>query len=150
MSYLDVAPDAVPTPPTVTTLPAKGPDPTSSKPRVPSSPQGKDPASSLEGTAGAELAVVSGTGVRFGERSSLAIRADHMHTIRSRLAGLFFEDKCGVVVVASLASELCIATTAGAGGAIVPVTGTVRRTIAPVVEKHVVRRKSTMSRKLAK
>ena len=135
LSYLDVATNAVPTPPTVTTPLAKGPDPTSSKPRVPLSPEGKGPAPCLEGTASAELAVASGTGVSLGEPSSLVIGADHMHTVRSLLAELSFEDKCGIVGVAPLASGLCISTAAGEGGAIVPVTGTAPRTIPPVVEK---------------
>ena len=73
-----------------------------------------------------------------------------MHAVRALLAGLSFEAESGIVGVAPLASGLCIATAVGAGGAIVPVTGTARRTIPPVVEKHVVRKKSTMSRKLAK
>ena len=140
----------MPNPPTVTTPLAKGPDPTGSKPRVPLSPEGKGPAHCLEGTASAELAVASGTGVSLGEPSSLVIGADHMHTVRSLLAELSFEDKCGIVGVAPLASGLCISTAAGEGGAIVPVTGTAPRTIPPVVEKHVFRKKHTMSRKLAK
>ena len=85
LSYLDVATNAVPTPPTVTTPPAKGPDQTSSKPRVPSSPGVKGPAPSLEGKASAELAVAPVTGVSLDEPCSLAIRVDHMHTVRSCL-----------------------------------------------------------------
>ena len=114
------------------------------------SPEGKGPAPCLEGTASAELAVTSGTGVSLSEPSDLAIRADHIHTVRSLLAGLSFEDKCGIVGVAPRASGLCIATAAGEGGAIVPITGTARRTVPPVVEKHVIRKKHTMSRKVAK
>ena len=133
LSYLDEATNAVPNPPTVTTPLAKGPDPTGSKPRVPLSPEGKGPAHCLEGTASAELAVASGTGVSLGEPSSLAIRADHMHAVRALLAGLSFEAESGIVGVAPLASGLCITTAAGEGGAIVPVTGTARRTIPPVI-----------------
>ena len=61
-----------------------------------------------------------------------------------------FEDKCGIVGVAPLASGLCIATVADEGGAIVPITGTAHRTIPRVVEKQVIRKKHTMSCKLAK
>ena len=111
--------------------------------------EGKGPAPCLEGTASAELAVTSGTGVSLSELSDLAIGADHIHTVRSLFAGLSFEDKCGIVGVAPLALGLCIATAAGEGGAIVPITGTAGRTIPPVVEKHVIRKKHTMSRKLA-
>ena len=74
------------------------------------------------------------TGVSFREPSDLAFMVDHIHTVRSLLAGLSFEDKCGIVGVALLASGLCIATAAGEGGAIVPITGTARRTVPPVVE----------------
>ena len=149
LSYLDVATNAVPTPPTVTTPPAKGPDQTSSKPRVPSSPGVKGPAPSLDGKASAELAVAPVTGVSLEEPCSLAIRVDHVHTVRSLSAGLSFEDKCGIVGVAPLASGLCKATAAGAGGAIVSVTGTARRTIPPAEDKHAGRKKSTRSRRLA-
>ena len=138
------------TPPTVTTPLAKGPDPTGSKPEAPLSPEGKGPAPCMQGTASAELAVASGTGASLGEPSSLAIRADYMHTVRGLLAGSSFEDKCGIVGVAPLASGLCIATAADEGGAIVPITGTAHRTIPCVVEKHVIRKKHTMSCKLAK
>ena len=82
-------------------------------------------------------------------RVTLAVRADHLHTVRSLLAGLSFEDKCSIVGVAPLESGMCIATEAGEGGAIVPTTGTARRTVPPVVEKQVGRKKHTKSRKLA-
>ena len=93
--------------------------------------------------------MISATGVCFSVPSDLAIRADHIHTVHSLLAGLSSEDKCGIVGVAPLASGLCIPTAAGEGGAIVPITGTARRTVPPVVEKQVGREKHTMSRKLA-
>ena len=92
LSYLEVASNAVPTPPTVTTPLAKGSELTSSEPRAPPSPEGKGPAPCLEDTASAELAVTSATGVSFGVPSDLAVRADHLHTVRSLLAGLSFED----------------------------------------------------------
>ena len=44
---------------------------------------------------------------------------------------------------------MCIATAAGEGGAIVPITGMARRTVPPVVEKQVGWKKHTKSRKLA-
>ena len=44
---------------------------------------------------------------------------------------------------------MCIATAAGEDGAIVPITGTARRTVPPVVEKQVGSKKHTKSRKLA-
>ena len=149
LSYLEVDWNALPTPPTVTTPLAKVSELTSSEPRAPPSPEGKGPAPCLEGTASAELAVTSVTGVSCREPSDLAIRADHIHTVRSLLAGLSFEDKCGIVGVAPLASGLCIAIAAGEGGTIVRITGTARRTVPPVVDKHVGRRRHTMSRKVA-
>ena len=82
-------------------------------------------------------------------RVTLAVRADHLHTVRSLLAGLSFEDKCSIVGVAPLESGMCIATEAGEGGAIVPITGTARRTVPPVVEKQLGRKKHRKSRKLA-
>ena len=149
LSYFEVASDAVPTPPTVTTPLAKGSELTSTEPRAPPSPEGKGPAPCLEDTASAELAVTSATGVSFSVPSDLAVRADHLHTVRSLLAGLSFEDKCSIVGVAPLESGMCIATAAGEGGAIVPITGTARRTVPPAVEKQVGRKKHTKTRKLA-
>ena len=107
---------------------------TDSEPRAPPSPEGKGHAPCLEDTASAELAVTSATGVSFSEPRDLAIRAAHLHTVRSLLAGLSFEDKCSIVGVAPLESGMCIATAAGEGGAIVPITGTARRMVPPVVE----------------
>ena len=60
-----------------------------------------------------------------------------------------FEDKCSIIGVAPLESGMCVATAAGEGGAIVPITGTARRTVPPAVEKQVGRKKHTKSRKLA-
>ena len=105
-----MATNALPTPPTVPTPPANGPDQTSSKPSDPSPPEEKGSAPSLKGTAEAELAVAPGTGVSFDGPSCLDIRADCMHTVPSLLAGLSFENKCGIVRVAPLASGLCVST----------------------------------------
>ena len=137
LSYRDVATNAVPT------------EQSGRTPNAPLSPEGKGPAPCVEDTASAELAVTSCTGVSFSQPSDLAIRADHIQIVRSLLPGLSFEDKCGRVGVAPLASGLCIATAAGEGGAIVPITATARRTAPAVVEKHLGRKKHTTLRKLA-
>ena len=68
LPYLEVASNAVPTLPTVTTPLAKGSELTSSEPRAPPSPEGKGPAPRLGDTAKAELAVTSATGVSFVNR----------------------------------------------------------------------------------
>ena len=85
LSYRDVATNAVPT------------EQAGSTPNAPLSPEGKGPAPCVEDTASAELAVTSGTGVSFSQPSDRAIRADHIQIVRSLLAGLSFEDKCGIV-----------------------------------------------------
>ena len=93
LSYLEVASNAVPTPPTVTTPLVEGSELTSRDPRAPPSPEGKGPAPCLEDTASAELAVTSATGVCFSVPRDLAVREDHIHTVRSLSARLSFEDK---------------------------------------------------------
>ena len=64
LSYLEVASNAVPTPPKVTTPLSIGSELTSNEPRAPPSPEGKGPAPCREDTASAELAVTSSTGSR--------------------------------------------------------------------------------------
>ena len=149
MSYLEVASNAAPTPLTVTTPLSKGSEMTDNEPMAPPSPEGKGPAPCLEDTASAELAVTSAVGVSFSEQRDLAIRVDHLHTVRALLAGLSFEDKCSIVGVAPLESGMCVETAAGEGGAIVPIPGTIRSLAPPVVEKPVGRKKQSKSRKLA-
>ena len=83
-----------------------------------------------------------------GQRSRTS-RFYHMSTIRSITAGRLFEDKCGIIVVDTLVSVLCVATIAGAGRPIVPVAAPTHYTIPPVVKTGASGKKSAGSSRLS-